>query len=783
MVKFLGYLKKKFKIHVFVIFLVFLLGILNLHFFTNFRNYNQIFFNDPSEIRDDLIGLNNGENNSLNSSSDFEMCEFANISSSKTNISSINIDIPSSGWNLTSIEFNFTDISLKQETITLASENDVSDVWVLQNNNIERLSMQIKVTEQVKINSIEIYGFSSQIPEDEEVYVGITDWNSADNVPDLNTIYGDPIPINISNIPTWYVQKFSNPINLDPGDYAFVLDGYGRIGNDIQYYWFMNESNPNPLYMGYYYRFLGWRWGKNQYDVFCHKINQWVNRSYKPSEINMTASINEIPYEILEGLNVGTGYLNIYNLNYIIPDNILHITISTNGSIQINFNLNYTISINNLRNVDLLLHIKEGKENDWKIFPNLERYPFYYSVSFQIPTNWFNLSLYKDDIEISSDPEIIYQNYTLTIKNDTITANSDWLIAAQSDRQNFAINIQKTSYNPADEIEIEIGSSFLNGEFNFILLDSIGQEKSSQTKSVNAPTEIFSYIVRSNDRRGTWNALIFWNNQTDAGVENVSFIVEIPFVITPFLIFLISIISIGAVSSVYGTYKIIKRRKRIQQKRKQKIIDKCMDIVNLNHILVTDKKSSLTLFDQKYVEKALEANLISGFLQAIRSFGIELTDTKESSQIIKLEYKNLKVIMDEYSNFRIIAIMKEIPSNEFLNSIKDLSYELEEKFGKYLENFNGDIRPFKYIDRLIIKHLNGELLHPLKLEKVDESKFNQEERTLISKISKLRKIKESEYVFFRDLVHERACDPEEIIIINKLIEQRILKPILNLNED
>ena len=41
----------------------------------------------------------------------------------------------------------------------------------------------------------------------------------------------------------------------------------------------------------------------------------------------------------------------------------------------------------------------------------------------------------------------------------------------------------------------------------------------------------------------------------------------------------------------------------------------------------------------------LVSTLISGFLEAIRSFGLELNSSADETQTIKLEYKKSKVLM------------------------------------------------------------------------------------------------------------------------------------------
>ncbi|TXT64812.1 MAG: hypothetical protein BAJALOKI3v1_160013 [Promethearchaeota archaeon] len=764
-----------------VIIFIFLSGInVNSSLFS--KEVTPPFINLGLENMNYGISLNNAPQININTSSEFRMHEFANISSSKENISSIDINVPSSDWNLTNIELNFTDIRLKQETITLASQDDVSDVWVLKNGEYEQLAMQMEVTESIKLISIDIYGFSSQIPEVDEVFVKITGWDDGNNEPDTTKIYGDTIPLNISNTPQWFEQKFAEPIDLEPDNYAIVLDGYPEIGNDIQYYWFINETNPNSLTMSYWdYRFFqgGWDWYSIAGDVFCHRINQFANRSYRPTEINMSAVINEKSYSILNGVDEGMGYLNLPNLDFPIPGTILQIEISTNESIQLSFNLNYSLSINDFKNVDLWLKIEKVKANEWIIVPNITRYSFYYSVAFEFPINWNNVNVFRNGLNISEDSGVLFENDILTIDNNTITPNSTWLISANSEQKDFALSSSAITFNPADKLEIKAETSFGNGELRFSLIDSNNQEIYEEIRSLSLPTEKFSYVISSGDRAGIWNAILIWYNQTDAGFASLTFNVELPFVLEPLSVFFISIGIVGAVSSGYGSYKLIKRRKQTEAIKKRKIIDKCMDIVNLKSILVTDRNSSLTLFEGTYVEKGLDSNLISGFLQAIRSFGIELTESQESSQIIKLEYQKLKIIMDEYGDFRIILIMKEIPSIDFLDSVKDLSYELKEKFEKYISNFNGNIKPFKYIDRLIVKHLNGELLYPLKLDRAENSNITTEERALISKISGLLKTKNTDYIYFKDIVEEKACSPEEVLLINSLIQKGILNPILS----
>lgn len=773
---------KFFLIGLLAIFILFGIIYSNSSFIYNkFLNSNQIYENNENKH----IPLNNGSGNfSLTSNSNIDMLEHANITSTKNNTSDVNIKMPSKGWNATNIQLNFTNIKLSEETVVLASENESSDFWILDSSRYQRLAMQIEVSEEVKLFSVQILGFSlGRDLQDGEVSVKLTDWDGGNNNPiNLSSPYGETV-LNISNIARWHTQKFSDPIDLKPGNYALVLDGRGTIKDDIDIYWFINQSNPNPLYMSYYYNkgFIipNWGWDSIEGDIFCHKLTWRANRLYYPSEIEMKAIIDEIPYNISDGSEEGKGSVSISNLNFTIFGSYLDIEVSNNQSIDLIFNISYSISLSHIKSVISRVRIGESGINYWEILPEIKRFSNYYSVMFEIPSSWYNISVYKDGIESLSDPDITFENNILHVSNNSISYNSAWRITAQNDQLSFSVNISKEIYNPADTFELQVSSSFINGNLRFLLYDCNNHEKANEIRSISDNTELFSYVIRSDDDEGDWNALVYWNNQTDASIEFASFTVDIPFVITPLSVFLISLLSVGSVSIAYGSYKILKRRKRIQEKRKRKIIEKCLDIVNLNHIIVTDKKSSLTLFDQEYVEKGLEPNLISGFIQAIRSFGIELTNSEDVSQIIKLEYRNLKIIMDEYSKFRIILMMRESPSDEFLEDVKELSYELKEKFEPYLKDFKGNIKPFRYIDRLIVKHLNGELLYSLKLNLKKNIKTTPAERVIILKISKLLKNKNTNKILFREIVQEKSCDPDEIITIKSLIEKNILKPMLD----
>jgi len=234
----------------------------------------------------------------LEINSSFILTEYANDIGQNSNDSSVSIDIPSSTWNLSAININFTSIKMGSETVII--EEEESGFETIRRNDYEICGMQLNITEQTKIFAVEIFGYKYQrsyIPG--PVYVRIEGWNSIDHRPN-GTIYGEQIELNISFIPNWYKQIFNSPIDLSPGYYCLVIDGSDADYWD-RYYWYINNLNVNlSLYMCRYDDDEN-EWQSRFGDVFLHKIECQVNRSYNPEDINMTARIKNDFYPVQNG--------------------------------------------------------------------------------------------------------------------------------------------------------------------------------------------------------------------------------------------------------------------------------------------------------------------------------------------------------------------------------------------------------------------------------------------------------------------------------------------------
>jgi hypothetical protein len=275
---------------------------------------------------------------------------------------------------------------------------------------------------------------------------------------------------------------------------------------------------------------------------------------------------------------------------------------------------------------------------------------------------------------------------------------------------------------------------------------------------------------------GSYKAFVYWYNGTDAGIVTQVFTVILPDIIDWALI--IGVLVIAGLGSAVTASSIIlaKKNKRKKIALKEKTINKFMDILNLNYVIIIEKKSSLNIYDQAFTEKKFNSTLVSGFLEAIRSFGLDISGAEDRSQTIKLEYQNSKILMSDFKHFRLIFIMKDLPSPQFYDVIDDLSLEIEEKYGIYLKEFMGNLQPFEGIESLLRRHMGTTFLYPLKLTGIGKMKIAPTEKSLINKAITIMKKTQTDYFYVTQLIREITFDSKEIEALHSLIIKRVFNP-------
>ena len=712
----------------------------------------------------------------LQINSSFILTEYANDIGKKNNDSSVNIDMPSSTWNLSAVTLNFTSIKMGSETVTM--EEQESGFETIRRNYYEICGMQLNITEQTTIFAVEIYGYKTKrsgYPG--PVYVRIEGWNSGSRRPN-GVLYGEQIELNISFIPNWYIQNFNSPINLSSGYYCLVIDGSSAKSQD-RYYWYINNLNVNSsLYMCRYDGDEG-EWQNRFRDVFLHKIKRRVNRSYHPEDINMTTRINNNFYSVQNGGAIGTGKLSVSNLNFCPESFNLNFFISNNISVKLLLNYNYRILIHNDFREKSVGLIHQNSNIQWTLQPLILRFSYNHSLIFNFPKNWFNFSILRNSINITSQVSLNYSKRLLYLPNATIINGVNWKICASSPNIDFQLNVPKSTFGPEQDILFSIQEPVMAGNYTTFLYNSLGFPIDTQTMQLPGDTNLYQYSLSANPEEGIYKSYTFWNNATDAGLVVYDFQIEVPFTVPIEILYGILILVIAIIIVSVSSFLLVKRNKRIKTERRQRIYNEYMDALNIDYFIVSDKKSGLSVYDQIIAGNQMDSTLISGFLQAIRSFGIELTKSRQESQTIKLEYQESKILMSEFKDFRFVFIMKDNPSEDFIKSIDLLSKEIDDKFGENIENFDGNVAIFQGIRRILEKYLQVALIYPLKVAKRKKIKVTQNEKTIIDRALKTMEQRKSDYFYVSSLFGKKSKfqvkDAEDIL---NLIKKNIFIPIV-----
>ncbi|MHA1194115.1 MAG: hypothetical protein ACTSP9_17810 [Promethearchaeota archaeon] len=708
---------------------------------------------------------------------EFQLTEFSEHVGENINVDTINITMPSSQWNITSLKANFTDIKLGKEVFTV--EEGGSSFNTI-DKSTDGYGVQLNITEDILLFGVYIYGYliTSEIYSD--VWVQIKGYDIGTDTPN-STQYGDSVLVNISSVPDWYLQEFPNPISLSKGQYYLVLNGTGFKNYDgSKYNWYLNEDDS--IHTNLYTTMLNfgiWTF-EDKGSPFRHKLIQRTDKSYDPEEINMTIGINGDIFSITNGIEQGTGTLNVEDINHFPNATSLISQIYINTSVGLLFNMTYKASYVTFLEASGTLRIEENKDNLWSVSPIITRKFENHTIYFNYHDNWNGIKVMRNSQDITSQVVINETLKTLFLPNETILDDATWLIQVNSTNTNFNLDLPRLEFRAGQELKFSLEEPALNGNYTFILYDSLGYElgDSLQIKQIPGDTLIFSYNLSSISNEGAYKAYIYWNDLHDAGIVTQEFNIIIPEVFDPAFMIGIIIISIVSILAGITIYITVKKSNEKSKVRKEAIFKKWKDITNLQYFMLIEKKGSLNVFEQVFTNRSIDPTLITGFLSAIRSFGIELTNSEDKTQTIKLEYKDSKILMAEFKHFRLIFIMGDVPSQYFLQSIADLSTDIEENFGKMLQNFVGNTKPFEGVEDLLKKHMKTSVLYPLKISVKKGIKITPIEKTVLLKASNILRKQKKDYFYTTFLLHEREIDAKEIEAIVNLIDKGIFIPLL-----
>jgi hypothetical protein len=729
-----------------------------------------------------------GSSNSLLIPLNYQIFEFSDKKGEINNISSIDIDLPSSTWTITDIEMNFTNLEYFEPDIKTIEDTPIKDDLFLDKHNVEGLGVQIKLNDTTTISGVYLY-VKTLLPHTlDEIGVQIRGYNSSINAPNI-TIYGG-VDLNFTIADGWNYQNFPSPINLSKGNYFLVMEGSVHAAGE--YHWYYNDLNPNnpDLYIS---ENNGFGWGNGtQGSPFLYKLVQEIKKKdVYPEEVNMTAEINGDYHKILNGAHGGSGYLILSAIEFSPNNEILHILIKNNRFL---FTLSYYLKLKNQFLSNAFVSITENEDNFWKIIPHLNRCNYNYSVKIELPNNWYNVSVFKDDIDITASESILINGNSLYILNDTINDDANWEITANSPKIDFTIDLSRgTEFQLGQELVFSAIAPIREGNFTFILYNKFGAELGKTIIPVTSDETLYSFNISSTASLGNWTVYIYWNSYNDASIKSQVFTI-VPAPPSPeatkappdIILILTLAIIIGGVSvgGSFTAYQTIKRQKRKNEIKLKTLSNKFKDILSLNYLMISDIKSGVNVYEQIFARKTIDPSLISGFLDAIRNFGVELTGSYRKSETLTLDYEDSIILMYEAEDFRLIIVMSDKPSDEFINSITNLARDIEERYGDMLRKFKGGVvTQFAGISELIELHLNVSFTSALKIVINKKVNLNAIEKSVIQKASEIMEQTNLNYFYTTFLMTDQKFDPEMTKTIFNLINKKVFQPIsLNLEE-
>ncbi|NHI92916.1 MAG: hypothetical protein EAX96_10480 [Candidatus Lokiarchaeota archaeon] len=213
--------------------------------------------------------------------------------------------------------------------------------------------------------------------------------------------------------------------------------------------------------------------------------------------------------------------------------------------------------------------------------------------------------------------------------------------------------------------------------------------------------ELRTKIIYSYPEIGFINEIQKWINELDEYNEKQKKLVEEKSIILEYYL-LFWIVELNKIVRYdYETYRDIYSETQIQDL--QGIIEDFYSLFKqietnyftriIQYLMVITKVSGVTIYSHDFSSNMIEPNLISGFLTAIKTFGMQISQGDTS--VTKLEYKDFEIILDDQESITGALILKGPPTQKVINKLREFVKEFCSEFNKELEDFDGDISLFE----------------------------------------------------------------------------------------
>jgi len=401
-----------------------------------------------------------------------------------------------------------------------------------------------------------------------------------------------------------------------------------------------------------------------------------------------------------------------------------------------------------------------------------------------------NLAVGSYDIRISVQKQDFFVSYSQANASTTVDLNileiTTNVEIVSSDNEIYHGNETTITFYYVDTIHSEniMGANF---DISFDLdpedAEIIGTPTEtmglySVTIRINAPDELSINIFLTINKPG-------YEAKTSITIKSISIIPPIEDGGIPFFIFII--IGIFSAAAIITPTVVVVRRKLTKDKRAEKalfarIYGLYESVLSITKLIIVHKATGLPVYEMDLgSEITLDPSLITGFLTAISSMGIELRGDRAGS-VKRLQYKNFLVTGSEAGQFTLYTFSETDLNQEIEDKLTVISEWFAKMFSNITEDWDGSTEVFRInlqgITEKIMKEIHLWIFYPFTV-----SPYKQAE---IEEFTGLRK-RLVEYITNGDNVTiSRIFDELDDVrierglpIVFELIETGILTPVFD----
>ncbi|GAB4310387.1 MAG: hypothetical protein Kow0069_10520 [Promethearchaeota archaeon] len=237
------------------------------------------------------------------------------------------------------------------------------------------------------------------------------------------------------------------------------------------------------------------------------------------------------------------------------------------------------------------------------------------------------------------------------------------------------------------------------------------------------------------------------------------------------------VVALGAVLASL----VARRSRKVRREAKwAENASKLEDSMKVQHVLIIHKGVGTAIVSKDVGGEGLDPDLVSGFLQALTSFGSEITTRKAQAPKGKtkgflLDYEAFKILLVDGTHVRVGLILDGAPTEFIRARLATFTEKFEERYGGALAAFKGNLEPFKDAGAMIDDLLGVSLIYPHQVNPagLKTAKIGRMERTVVDIARTLSK--ERRYFFIATLLEYAMAGRKES-------KNQVLSAIFDLRE-